>query len=44
MLPPWVNENRCNNIWENDQEFNRRISQNQHFSKHDAKYKTITRK
>ena len=44
MLPPWVNENRCNKIWKNDLEFNRHISQYRHFSKHDAKCKTITRK
>ena len=42
MLPPLVNQNRCNEISKNDQEFNRLLSERRHFLKH-ADHKTITK-
>ena len=43
VLAPFVNQNRCNEIQKNDQEFNRLLSQRRQFPKHDAEYKTITK-
>ena len=41
MLPWLVNQNRCKEIWKDDQEFNQLLSQHGNFLKHDAEYKAI---